>query len=75
MIKVTTDYEGFIVDITAIVNEDDKMEISILKIDGVPVDVEFLETVAPEFIEHCDELVEEHSVIDPEFNEVFNRDE
>jgi hypothetical protein len=75
MIKVTTDYDGFIVDITAMVNEDDKMEITVLQIDGVPVGIKFLELVAPEFIEHCDELIEEHSIIDPEFDEVFNRDE
>jgi hypothetical protein len=75
MIKITTDYDGFIVDITAVINDEDKMEISVLKIDGVPVDVNFIEHIAPEFIEHCDELVEEHSGVDPMFDEVFSRDE
>ncbi len=74
MIKVTTNYDEFIVDITAIIDDDDEIELSSIKVNGLIIDQEFINHIAPEFIEFCEEAVEQNKGVNTIFDDTFYDD-
>jgi hypothetical protein len=69
---MTTDYDGFSVEITGDSTEE-TVAIDSIKVDGVAYDIHFLQYIAPEFVSWCeDKILEDGTFAD---NAYFEDDE